>query len=49
MKHMTREYKKEDALLRPNKESTLEKKQKERIMRKEKIIKAFNKIVKDPF
>ena len=30
MKHMTREYKKEDALLRPNKESTLEKKQKER-------------------
>jgi hypothetical protein len=49
MKHMTREYKKEDALLRPNKESTLEKKQKERIMRKKKITKAFNKIVKDPF
>jgi hypothetical protein len=49
MKHMTREYKKEDALLRPNKESTLEKKQKERVMRKEKITKAFNKIVKDPF
>jgi hypothetical protein len=49
MKHMTREYKKEDALLRPNKESTLEKKQKERIMRKEKITKSFNKIVKDPF
>ena len=33
MKHMTREYKKEDALLRPNKESTLDKKEKERIMR----------------
>ena len=46
---MTKDHKKEDALLRPNKESTLDKKQKERVMRKEKITKAFNKIVKDPF
>ena len=30
MKHMTRTYKKEDALLRPHKETTLEKQQKKR-------------------
>ena len=30
MKHMTRTYKKEDAMLRPHKESTLEKQQKKR-------------------
>jgi len=30
MKHMTRTYKKEDAMLRPAKESTLEKQQKKR-------------------
>jgi hypothetical protein len=30
MEHMTRKYKKEDAMLRPHKESTLEKQQRER-------------------
>jgi hypothetical protein len=30
MKHMTRDYKPEDAMLRPKKESTLEKQQKQR-------------------
>jgi hypothetical protein len=30
MEHMTRKYKKEDAMLRPHKESTLEKQQKKR-------------------
>jgi hypothetical protein len=30
MKHMTRTYKKEDAMLRPHKETTLEKQQKKR-------------------
>jgi len=30
MEHMTRKYKKEDAMLRPYKESTLEKQQRER-------------------
>ena len=31
MKHMSRSYKKEDAMLRPGHESTLEKQQKERM------------------
>jgi|LakMenE18May11ns_1017448.scaffolds.fasta_scaffold9955045_5 hypothetical protein len=31
MKHMSRSYKKEDAMLRPEHESTLEKQQKERM------------------
>jgi hypothetical protein len=30
MEHMSRKYKKEDAMLRPHKESTLEKQQKQR-------------------
>jgi hypothetical protein len=34
MKHMDRKYKKEDALLRPHKESTLEKNQADRIARR---------------
>jgi hypothetical protein len=48
---MKNEPKKLDFSLKASKDyqNTLEKKQKERIMRKEKITKAFNKIVKDPF
>lgn len=37
MKHMDRKYKKEDALLRPHKESTLEKNQSDRIARRKMI------------
>jgi hypothetical protein len=37
MKHMDRKYKKEDALLRPHKESTLEKNQAERIARRKML------------
>ena len=34
MKHMDRKYKKEDAMLRPHKETTLEKNQRERLERR---------------
>jgi hypothetical protein len=37
MKHMDRKYKKEDALLRPHKESTLEKNQADRIARRKML------------
>jgi|VirMetMinimDraft_7_1064189.scaffolds.fasta_scaffold502453_1 hypothetical protein len=48
---MKNEPKKLDFSLKAPKgyQNTLDKKEKERIMRKEKITKAFNKIVKDPF
>jgi hypothetical protein len=34
MKHMSRKYKPEDAMLRPHKETTLEKNQRERLERR---------------
>jgi len=37
MKPMSRKYKKEDAMLRPHKESTLEKNQRERLERRAAI------------
>ena len=37
MKHMDRKYKKEDAMLRPHQESTLEKQQADRIARRKLI------------
>ena len=37
MKHMDRKYKKEDAMLRPEHESTLEKNQADRIARRKMI------------
>jgi hypothetical protein len=49
MKHMDRKYKKEDALLRPHKESTLEKNQADRIARRKLIankVKELDKEVK---
>jgi hypothetical protein len=49
MKPMKREFKKEDALLREHKESTLEKNEKKRIARRELINREMNKIVKDRF
>jgi hypothetical protein len=47
MEHMNRKYKKEDAMLRPHKESTLEKNQAKRIARKKMLEKEFSKVVKD--
>lgn len=47
MEHMNRKFKKEDALLRPHKETTLEKNQKARERRKAMIAKQFNKFQKD--
>jgi len=49
MKHMDRKYKKEDALLRDHKESTLEKNQADRIARRKMIankVKELDKEVK---
>jgi hypothetical protein len=49
MKPMKREFKEKDALLRPHKESTLEKNEAKRVARREMLNKEFNKIVKDKF
>ena len=49
MKPMSRKYKKEDAMLRPEHESTLEKQEAKRNARREMLNKQFNKVVKDPF
>ena len=46
---MSRKYKKEDAMLRPQHESTLEKNQKKRIASREMIKREMNKVVKDRF
>ena len=46
---MKREFKEKDALLRPHKESTLEKNEAKRVARREMLNKEFNKVVKDPF
>lgn len=43
MKHMERKYKKADAMLRPEHESTLEKDQKKRMARRSTITKAYEK------
>ena len=47
MKHMNEKYKKEDAIKRPHKESTLEKNQKKRDERRQMLLKQFNTI-KEP-
>jgi hypothetical protein len=47
MEHMNRKYKPQDAMLRPHKETTLEKNQKMRERRKAMIAKQFNKFQKD--
>ena len=49
MKHMKRDFKEKDALLREHKETTLEKNEKKRIARRELINREMNKIVKDRF
>jgi len=49
MKHYSRTYKKEDAMLRKEHESTLEKQEAKRVARREMLNKQFNKIVKDKF
>jgi hypothetical protein len=46
MKHMSRTYKKEDAMLRPEHESTLEKNQEKRRKRKEFMGKEYDKFLK---
>ena len=49
MEHIKHTYKKEDALLRPHKETTYEKQQKDRAERRKKIQEQLNKTVKDRF
>ena len=49
MKHMDRKYKKEDALLREHKESTLEKNQAKRIARRKELEKRFDNVKSDKF
>jgi len=49
MKHMDRKYKKEDALLREHKESTLEKNQAKRVSRRIQLEKQFSMMKKDKF
>jgi hypothetical protein len=49
MTPMSRKYKKEDAMLRPEHESTLEKMEKKRDKRRAMLVKQFNKVVKDKF
>lgn len=49
MKPMKREFKEKDALLRPHKESTLEKNEAKRVARREMLNREFNKVVKDKF
>jgi hypothetical protein len=46
MKHMSRTYKKEDAMLRPEHESTLEKAQEKRRNRKVTLTKEYEKWAK---
>jgi len=46
---MKREFKEKDALLRPHKESTLEKQEDKRAKRRSMLEKEFNKYRKDPF
>ena len=47
MKHMDRKYKKEDALLRPHKESTLEKNQADRLARRKMIANKVKELDKE--
>jgi hypothetical protein len=47
MKHMDRKYKKEDALLRPHKESTLEKNQADRNARRKMIANKVKELDKE--
>jgi len=47
MKHMDRKYKKEDALLRPHKESTLEKNQADRIARRKMLADKLKELDKE--
>ena len=47
MKHMDKKYKKEDALLRPHKESTLEKNQADRIARRKIIANKVKELDKE--
>jgi len=49
MKHMDRKYKKEDALLREHKESTIEKNQAKRIARRKELEKRFEYVKNDKF
>jgi len=49
MKHMDRKYKKENALLREHKESTLEKNQAKRVSRRIQLEKQFSMMKKDKF
>jgi len=49
MKHMNGKYPKEDAMLRPHKESTLEKNQAKRIARRAELEKQFSMVKKDKF
>jgi hypothetical protein len=49
MKPMKREFKEKDVLLRPHKESTLEKNEAKRVARREMLNREFNKVVKDKF
>jgi hypothetical protein len=49
MKPTSRKYKKEDAMLRKEHESTLEKNEAKRESRREMLNKQFNKVVKDKF
>jgi len=47
MEHMNKKFKPENALLRPHKETTLEKNQKAREKRKAALLAHFNKFAKD--
>ena len=47
MKHMDRKYKKEDALLRDHKESTLEKNQADRLARRKMIANKVKELDKE--
>jgi hypothetical protein len=47
MEHMNRKFKKGDELLRPHKETTLEKNQKKREKRKAMLTNQFNKFLKE--
>ena len=49
MKHMDRKYPKENALLMPHKESTLEKNQAKRIARRKELEKRFEYVKNDKF
>ena len=49
MKHMDRKHSKEDDILRPHKESTLEKNQAKRIARRKELEKRFEYVKNDKF